>query len=98
MTYQITISNSAGKQVLSKTFDDTDGILDLELVPSATSHPMTWGPDFAGQEGYGSTGTFHIQGPFRDGGNYLITVDALSKDNSLLNSISDTFSVNLNSK
>jgi hypothetical protein len=92
----VTVSNSAGKQLLSKTFDDTDGILDLELVPNAASQSVTWGPDFAGQEGYGSTGTFHIQGPFTDAGNYSITVEALSKDNLLFNNMSDTFSVNLN--
>lgn len=100
VTYQVAVSGPAGK-LFSKNFDDTDGILDLELVPqdTATSHGnsaqqfTTWGPDFAGQEGYGSTGTFHVQGPFMNpGSHYSVRVTALSKDNSPLN-ISDTFSV-----
>lgn len=105
ITYQVTMANSSSK-LFSYSFDDTDGILDLELVPQAAAATstntanqfVTWGPDFAGQEGFGSTGTFHVQGPFTSGDNpYSITVTALSTDNNLLDNISDTFSINLQS-
>jgi plastocyanin len=101
ITYQVTVSDSTGKLV-TKKFDDTDGILDLELVPRglianntlSSQQFVTWGPDFAGQEGYGNTGTFHIEGPFMNvDTQYSVTVTALAKDNSLLNNISDTFSI-----
>jgi plastocyanin len=105
ITYQVTVSDATGKLV-TRNFDDTDGILDLELVPQGGATPgndaattpaqqfVTWGPDFAGEEGHGSTGTFHIQGPFMDAGHrYSVTVTALSRDNAHLDNISDTFSI-----
>jgi plastocyanin len=33
LTYNVTILNSAGKPLYSHTYDDSDGVLDLELVP-----------------------------------------------------------------
>ena len=33
LTYNVTILNSAGKPIYSHTYDDSDGILDLELIP-----------------------------------------------------------------
>jgi hypothetical protein len=33
LTYNITLLNSTGKPLYSHTYDDSDGILDLELVP-----------------------------------------------------------------
>ncbi|MEO9295009.1 MAG: hypothetical protein ABI347_05360 [Nitrososphaera sp.] len=102
ITYQVTVSDATGKLV-TRNFDDTDGILDLELVPQGAmpinaapaQQFVTWGPDFAGEEGHGSTGTFHIQGPFMDaaGHQYSVTVTALSRDNTRLDNISDTFSI-----
>jgi hypothetical protein len=32
LTYDVTILNSTGKPLYSHTYDDSDGILDLELV------------------------------------------------------------------
>ena len=117
MTYNVTILNSNGK-VVSRIFDDRDGILDLELVPTATtsasnvSQPQTMGgattpqmpqsfivtgPDFEGQAGGYSTGTFHIQGPIFNGANgnnnnWTIMVSIVSKDNTAFNPpLTDTF-------
>jgi plastocyanin len=79
LTYNVTILNSTGKPLYSHTYDDSDGILDLELVPihkniqstttstttTATSQKQftTWGPDFIGQEEFNTDGVFHISGP-----------------------------------
>jgi plastocyanin len=117
MTYNVTIMNSMNK-VISRTFDDRDGILDLELVPSGTmaltgatnstnasqsagsgtsKEFITWGPDFIGQAGGYSTGTFHLQGPlFKGAGNannnWSIVVSIISKDNTVLHPpLTDTF-------
>jgi hypothetical protein len=44
----VTIANST-TTLYSNQFEDSDGILDLELVPSSasnhTQHFVTWGPD-----------------------------------------------------
>src|ERR1051325_10821799 len=96
ISYQVTVSDASGKLV-TRNFDDTDGILDLELVPQGATHSVaqsqqfvTWGPDFAGEEGHGSTGTFHIQGPFMVAGHqYSVTVTALFRDNTQLSNVSD---------
>jgi hypothetical protein len=63
----------------SNQFDDSDGILDLELIPSSrslsssnqtssssnqtASNFVSWGPDLTDQEGVASDGAFHVQGP-----------------------------------
>jgi hypothetical protein len=48
ITYNVTIANST-TTLYSNQFEDSDGILDLELVPSSasnhTQHFVTWGPD-----------------------------------------------------
>jgi plastocyanin len=36
ITYNVTIANSNGTQLYSNQFDDSDGILDLELIPSSS--------------------------------------------------------------
>lgn len=98
VTYQVSISNANGK-LFSQQLDDKDGILDLELVQqthsSSSSTPAqqftTWGPDFLGEEGYGSTGTFHIQGPILNGSGQTISVTMLDKDDVPLSKVSDTF-------
>jgi plastocyanin len=101
ITYQVTVSDAGGKLV-TRNFDDTDGILDLELVPQGAPQNnvpqsqqfVIWGPDFAGEEGHGTTGTFHIQGPFMNAGHqYFVTVTALSRGSTPLSNVSDTFSI-----
>ncbi len=93
LTYNVTISNSTTK-LISRQYDDIDGILDLELIPASSStsnttttrnieHQFTtWGPDFISEEGHGSTGTFHIQGPVLTNpkDQYYITVAIVAKD------------------
>jgi len=107
ITYEVTILNLAGRPVFSHRYDDTDGILDLEVIPTHrynSSQFITWGPDFRSQEAVQSTGTFHIQGPMLvENSPYAIKVAILSKDNSILsNPVADTFSlfpkVNLSAK
>lgn len=101
ISYQISISDAKGK-LYSQQIDDKDGILDLELV--SQSHTATglvseqqfttWGPDFLGEEGQGTTGTFHIQGPILNGNSqYFITVAMLDKDDLPLTNVSDTFTL-----
>jgi plastocyanin len=79
ITYSVTIANSNGTMLYSNQFDDSDGILDLELIPSirslsssnqtasssnqTASNFVTWGPDLTDQEGVASDGVFHVQGP-----------------------------------
>lgn len=102
LTFNVTISNSTTK-LYSHQYDDLDGILDLELIPATHSNKETkniaqqfntWGPDFIGQEGHGSTGTIHIQGPVltNKNENYYITVSIVAKDNKFFSPpLSDTF-------
>jgi plastocyanin len=101
ISYQVSISDSNGK-MFSQQVDDKDGILDLELVPQnqagSVANPaqqfVTWGPDFLGEEGYGSTGTFRIQGPiWNSNSQSLITVTMLDKDDMPLTNVSDTFAL-----
>jgi hypothetical protein len=92
----VTILNLAGRPVFSHKYDDTDGILDLEVIPTHrynSSQFITWGPDFRSQEAVQSTGTFHIQGPMLvENSPYSIRVAVIDKDNSVLsNPITDTF-------
>jgi hypothetical protein len=79
LTYNVTILNATGNPLYSHTYEDSDGILDLELIPihknlkvttsstNATAQKQqqftTWGPDFIGQEAVHSDGVFHISGP-----------------------------------
>jgi hypothetical protein len=66
ITYNVAILNSDKKLVYSKNFDDADGILDLELVPSHNNATQftSWGPDFISQGlQFQSSGTYHIKGP-----------------------------------
>ncbi|HEY7082532.1 MAG TPA: hypothetical protein VH500_22815 [Nitrososphaeraceae archaeon] len=107
ITYEVTILNLAGRPVFSHRYDDTDGILDLEVIPTHrynSSQFITWGPDFRSQEAVQSTGTFHIQGPLLvENSPYSIRVAIVDKDNSVIsNPVVDTFTlfpkVNLSSK
>jgi hypothetical protein len=98
LTYNVTISNaSSGKALFSHKYDDSDGILDLELVPihagKNTSQFMTWGPDFIGQEAIQNTGTFHIKGPILiENSPYAVNVKITAKDNTELSPpIGDSF-------
>jgi plastocyanin len=79
ITYNVAIADSTGTQLYSGQFDDSDGILDLELIPSSRSLSssnqtssssnqtassfVTWGPDLTDQEGVASDGAYHVQGP-----------------------------------
>lgn len=111
ITYQVDISNAKGK-VFSQQFDDRDGILDLELVADGhvssgiaaleqqhqllQQQVVSWGPDFLGEEGYGSTGTFHLQVPTLSGNShYFITITVLDRDDVPASNVSDTFAVPL---
>jgi plastocyanin len=105
LTYNVTLLDSTGKPLYSHTYDDSDGILDLELVPihknvqSATSTTAatlqkqftTWGPDFIGQEEFNTDGVFHISGLVQNSP-YSIVVSIISSSNrDLPHPISETF-------
>jgi hypothetical protein len=82
----------------SHRYDDADGILDLELIPTHKSKNnstdfTTWGPDFRSQEAFRTTGTFHIKGPILvENSEYDIRIAILAKDGSILSKpIVDTF-------
>ena len=92
ITYNVTIADSNGTMLYSNQFDDSDGILDLELIPSSrsllssnqTAGPqfVSWGPDLTDQEGVASDGAFHVQGPvLTESEDYTITVSITSVDN-----------------
>ena len=87
LTYNVSLLNaSTGKVLFSDRYDDSDGILDLELVSSHAgknaSHFVTWGPDFIGQEAINNDGTFHIKGPVLiENTPYDINVQITAKDN-----------------
>jgi hypothetical protein len=105
ITYNATISNATGNALYRYTYEDDDGILDLELIPThklplssatvssknTTQQFTTWGPDFIGQEE--TTGTFHIRGPMLiHNSPYSIQVSIIGKDNQIFKSpISETF-------
>lgn len=101
ITYNVMISNSTGKPIFSHTYVDDDGILDMELVPAHSSNISrtftTWGPDFIGEEGYRTTGTFHIMGPVLTTDQpYSITVSIVGSDNTIFtNPPTDTFDLPL---
>jgi hypothetical protein len=98
LTYNVTLSNaSSGKTLFSHKYDDSDGILDLELVPTHAgkniSQYMMWDPDFIGQEAIQNTGTFHIKGPILiDNSPYEVNVKIIAKDNTEISPpIGDSF-------
>jgi plastocyanin len=100
LTYNVTLLNSTGKPLYSHTYDDSDGILDLELVPIhkniqsgpntatlATSQKQftTWGPDFIGQEDFNADGVFHISGPILvQNSPYSVAVSIVASSNRIL--------------
>jgi plastocyanin len=87
ITYNVTIANSTDT-LYSNQFEDSDGILDLELIPSSRSSSnqtasqfVTWGPDLTDQEGVASDGTYHVQGPVLvENDNYTISVSIVQID------------------
>ncbi|HEY0579095.1 MAG TPA: hypothetical protein VGC75_00155, partial [Candidatus Nitrosocosmicus sp.] len=96
ITYNVAILNSDKKLVYSKNFDDADGILDLDLVPSHNNATQftSWGPDFISQGlQFQSSGTYHIKGPVLvENSPYYITISVVSLNGQPLpNDISDTF-------
>jgi hypothetical protein len=107
ITYNVTIADSTGTQLYSNQFDDSDGILDLELVPTSSDrsslsnqtggeaqpHFVTWGPDLTDQEGVASDGAYHVQGPvMTENQDYTITVSITSIDNAVQSQpLSDDF-------
>jgi hypothetical protein len=99
LTYQVTISNPLRPWLIfNHRYDDADGILDLELIPTHKSRNnstdfITWGPDFRSQEAFRTTGTFHIKGPVLvENSEYDIRIAILAKDGSVLSKpIVDTF-------
>ncbi|AIC16262.1 cupredoxin domain-containing protein [Nitrososphaera viennensis] len=97
ITYNVTIADSAST-LYSNQFEDSDGILDLELVPSAaatnnTGQFVTWGPDLTDNEGVASDGAYHVQGPVLVNNDaYTIQVSIVAENgNDLPAPISDTF-------
>jgi plastocyanin len=90
ITYNVTILNSTDF-LYSNQFEDSDGILDLELIPSSrpssnqtAPHFVTWGPDLTDQEGVASDGTYHVQGPVMvDNDDYTISVSIVEIDNTV---------------
>jgi plastocyanin len=87
ITFNVTIANSTDT-LYSNQFDDSDGILDLELIPSSRTlsnqtapHFVTWGPDLTDQEGVASDGTYHVQGPVMvNNDDYTISVSIVAID------------------
>ena len=108
LTYNVTLLDSTGKPLYNHRYDDSDGILDLELVPihkniqsgsSTTAGSQkqftTWGPDFIGQEEFNTDGVFHISGPVLvQNSPYSIVVSIISSSNrDLPHPISETFAL-----
>jgi plastocyanin len=95
ITYNVALLNSEKKMIYSKNFDDADGILDIDLVPTHknTTEFTDWGPDFIGQEQFRSTGVYHIKGPVLvDNVPYYIQVSMVARDNQVYpNSLTDIF-------
>ena len=99
LTYQVTISNPVLQWLIfSHRYDDADGILDLELIPTHKSKNNstdfdTWGPDFRSQEAFRTDGTFHIKGPLLvENSEYNIRIAIIAKDGFILSKpLVDTF-------
>jgi plastocyanin len=99
ITYNVSIADATGNQLYSNQFEDSDGILDLELIPTSLdrsslsnqtggtpqpSYFVTWGPDLTDQEGVASDGAYHVQGPvLTENEDYTITVSITSIDNTV---------------
>jgi plastocyanin len=89
ITYNVSIANSNGTTLYSKQFDDSDGILDLELIPlkrpsNQTASFVSWGPDLTDQQGVASDGVYHIQGPvLTKNQDYMINVSIVAIDNTV---------------
>jgi plastocyanin len=96
ITYNVTIANSNGTTLYTNQFEDSDGILDLELIPSSRSlynqtssnqtapHFITWGPDLTDEEGVASDGAYHVQGPvMTENEDYTISVSIVGIDNNV---------------
>jgi plastocyanin len=93
ITYNVTIVDSNGTHLYSNQFEDSDGILDLELIPTSSDRSsslsnqtvlnfVTWGPDLTDQEGVASDGTYHVQGPvLTENEDYTIIVSITGIDN-----------------
>jgi plastocyanin len=106
ITYNVTIANSNGTTLYSNQFADSDGILDLELIPlmrppNQTANFVSWGPDLTDQQGVASDGAYHIQGPvLTENEDYMINVSIVAvgntakpqppSDNFLLPSVNST--------
>src|SRR6476620_2054959 len=92
ITYTVMIADSNGKPIFTHTYVDNDGILDLEIVPKNVSNVTrgltTWGRDFIVEEGYRTTGAFHIMGPVLvTNQSYSITVSIVGSDNNLFTNL-----------
>jgi plastocyanin len=98
LTYNVTIANST-RILYTNQFEDSDGILDLELVPfsksNTTKHFVSWGPDLTNQEGVASDGAYHILGPVLvDNDLYTIQVSIIGKSRGAVSApISDAFAL-----
>ena len=87
ITYNVTIANSTDT-LYSNNFEDSDGILDLELIPShksflnqTTPRFISWGPDLVDPEVLASDGTYHIEGPVLvKNSDYTIRVSIIAID------------------
>ncbi|GEM_PF-2493060 len=86
-------SSTAGQNNSTLSTQQQQQQQNSNATASIASQFNTWGPDFIGQTGHGSTGTFHIQGPVLTQNQiYYVSVSIVSKDNSVLpNPPSDTF-------
>jgi plastocyanin len=99
LTYEVTISNTLRPWlVFSHIYDDSDGMLDLELIPTHRSKNnsadfTTWGPDFRSQEAFHTTGTYHLKGPLLvENSEYDIRIAIIAKDGIVLSKpVVDTF-------
>jgi hypothetical protein len=95
ITYNFALLDANKKVIYSKNFDDADGILDIDLVPTHknVTEFTDWGPDFIGQEQFRSTGVYHVSGPVLvANAPYYVHVSLISKDNQVFaNPPSDIF-------
>ena len=92
LDYSVTILDSTGNPLYSHTYTDSDGILDLELIPIGEQEQQftTWGPDLKTSH---TDGVFHISGPVLvQDSPYSIQISIFAiDDRELQNPISETF-------
>ena len=92
LDYSVTILDSTAKPLYSHTFTDSDGILDVELIPVSEQEQQftTWGPDLKTSH---SDGVFHISGPVLvQDSPYSLQISISAIDGrELQNPISETF-------